>query len=169
MRFLSDEEAVTWCDQLSGRLVCTSGRPHLSMPFEKRIFRVPSSVREAFSFLQMLTSLLNSDFADGALLWIWDFEIGSEEFVQFGIDSIEILRRGLGESRPLATAPATLFASEERQQLLLLAAALLGLLWETYIVPRSGNKLLFFNEDLLYVYSHDPLHGWSSMEEWRAD
>jgi hypothetical protein len=74
----------------------------------------------------------------GALLWITYSEVGS--LAPIGWKLIEKMRQGFGENRPLQTARAHFFRSDELLDLqaFLLPCFVFG--WDAYLVPFGSNE-----------------------------
>jgi hypothetical protein len=86
----------------------------------------------------------------GALLWITFSELGS--LAPIGWKLIERMRQGFGENRPLQTARAHFFRSDELLDLkaFLLPCFVFG--WDAYLVPFGSN-------DFFVHVSHDEYWG----------
>ena len=86
----------------------------------------------------------------GALLWITYSELGS--LSQIGWKLIEKMRQGFGENRPLQTARAHFFRSDELLELkaFLLPCFVFG--WDAYLIPFDKN-------DFFVHVSHDEYWG----------
>ena len=86
----------------------------------------------------------------GAMLWITYSELGS--LAPIGWKLIERMRQGFGENRPLQTARAHFFRSDELLDLraFLLPCFVFG--WDAYLVPFGSN-------DFFVHVSHDEFWG----------
>jgi hypothetical protein len=86
----------------------------------------------------------------GALLWITYAEIGS--LAPIGWKLVEKMRQGFGENRPLQTAGAHFFRSDELLDLkaFLLPCFVFG--WDAYLIP-------FHKNDFFVHVSHDEYWG----------
>jgi hypothetical protein len=86
----------------------------------------------------------------GAVLWITYSEIGS--LAPIGWKQVERMRQGFGENRPLGTARAHFFRSDELLDLkaFLLPCFVFG--WDAYLVPLGRN-------DFFVHVSHDEYWG----------
>jgi hypothetical protein len=151
---LTTASAKDWC--LQHRFVIEERNRRFSVGFgesDSRRFRVriPASGRRSVGLAYvLLMSEVRDDREDafaGGLIWLTDWDIGSETFEQVGMALLQGLRGGELTSRNILGQSAHLFGKSE----LPLANALLTLplvfLWDAWFLPAGGNWLARISND----------------------
>lgn len=143
MELFTSEQAARWC--AARRLTFSQAIPdsfRLSLP------------NEAHRLPYLLVNLLDAKVDDndeirGAehLLWITSWDIWPHLATSIGLAHFDALRRGLGASTDLSTAPAALFAGTEIKELVCCALTPLVFGWDCLIIPSSADYFVRLDHD----------------------
>lgn len=151
MRTFTDKEAMEWCKQWPlelefdnhGLLCPPKGGHTYRVDISRMAWRDLLSTARSVAFLGCSTSQAFS----GGLVWIRRTGIAVPEMENVVVRALERFRMGYGENRPLESARAHLFRSDESSECS--AALLLVLLaeWDAYFVHPSGDWVAFIDND----------------------
>jgi hypothetical protein len=139
MRFLTNDEAKSWC-QTRGLDLDDRSRVFYST-VGSRAFSI--GIEEKPTDTVLLSDYLVPSWEDvpfeGALFWIRDYGIWGENSEQTGLAMIRQMRSGNGEQAALKEKPAHLFAPNEVYEAhsYLLLPVLFG--WDALLVPETGD------------------------------
>lgn len=105
-------------------------------------------------YFTRVISLLNLDREElfyGAVLWLTLWDIGSPQLEKIGWNIAESMRRGFGESRPIAAAPGDSFRSDEFVELnaFLLPCFVFG--WDAYLLPSGQDYFVHISHDEFWM------------------
>ena len=156
MKFITDTDCVTWCDERSyptrettdHRTRGASQRPD---GFQFVPIKIPADSGRKVWLAGVLHDLVAP--APETLLWIpvWSVFPSSEHIPLFAR-----LRGALGESRPLIEIPGHLLSAGDRDDAISLIVVALQFFWDLHLVSSTGR-------DAVYVSHHED--GWFGSQD----
>ena len=157
MRALTRSEACEWC---IAHLIALDERQLPSPEFPNipgNDFKIPGDTGRRIALLHELFRRIPTD--QEILLWFteWGVWPSSERPHMF-----ERFRDSYGEHRWLSDAPAYVFSSAEREDLISFVGFCILFLWDCHLVTATGDTWLFLSHDKIgWIYSqahvNDPL------------
>ena len=144
MQFLTEEQCRSWA---SDRKYPLGERPYSVLadgpPFACENFTIPSDAGARVAMARAIWSDLGSGQPE-ALLWVTDWSVWpSSEHMPLA----EAVRRGLGENRPLHSAPGCLVLRGEDDQALAVLVTAVLFLWDCWVLSPDGKLAAFFSHD----------------------
>lgn len=107
----------------------------------------PLRVTYAARLLSMLGTQGDEANFSGAMLWLKLWTIGSPQLEKSGWRLMERMRMGFGELRPLGTANAHWFRSDEVYDLAAFIVPCFVYGWDAYVIPSGGECFAFISHD----------------------
>jgi hypothetical protein len=154
MRSLTKSEACKWC---VAHHVFLDERQLPQPNFAEsqgHDFKIPADAGQRIALLSGLFRNIPGD--QEILLWFteWGVWPSSERAHMF-----ERFRDSYGEHRRLSDAPAYVFNSAEREDLISFTGFGILFLWDCHVLTASGDTWLFLSHDETgWVYSNRPIH-----------
>lgn len=147
MRFLTTEEAKSWCQE---RALSVSANQYLRYNHDSQhCFTVGLEIKP--SRVIALADYLIPTWEDvpfqGALLWIREWGVWGDYAERAGAMIVKQMRLAKGERAPLEERPGHLFGPDEVFEMhsYLLIPLLFG--WDAFVVPKSGDYFIFVSHD----------------------
>ena len=131
----------------------------MELRFPEKPMQVPFFTRVASSL-----NLDREELFYGAVLWLTLWDIGSPQLEKTGWRTIEKMRLGFGENRPIAMAPGHSFRSDEFVDLnaFLIPCFVFG--WDAWLIPAGNDYFVHISHDEFWVVVtrtteiHEALH-----------
>jgi hypothetical protein len=121
----------------------------IELRFPDKPMQVPYFTRVASSL--SLDHLDREELFYGAVLWLTLWEIGSPQLEKTGWRTIEKMRLGFGETRPIPMAPGHSFRSDEFVDLnaFLIPCFIFG--WDAWLIPSGNDYFVHISHDEFWV------------------
>lgn len=151
MEILAAKAARSWCETRNivvNNDVIPSERVSLTVDAFRLRVKIPrESLRSiALCYVLLMTGLMDDDEAnfEGGLIWLMDWDIGSETTERVGLSILRAVRKG---NSSFLEQPAQLFNESEFVD----ANAMLSLptlfQWDAFFIPASGATVAFISHE----------------------
>jgi hypothetical protein len=152
MTVLNDEEVREFVErnEWNSGVKIVGGSLHYDDPEANALYiQFPETPLRA-TYFAWLASMLGAEEESmfcGALLWITLFQIGSPQLEKTGWATLEMMRRGFGENRPLEAASGHWFRDGAMVELtaFILQCFIFG--WDAYVIPNRGDLFVHISHD----------------------
>lgn len=139
MKIIDYDQAAEW---LSERGFHLENEPGDKFP-EAASFAIPSDAGQKTAMARILASEICSKNCRGILLITgWGIWPSGENWALFSM-----VRKAMGEVRPISEAPGHVFESADRSELECMLDIILYFLWDAILVTESGEILCQFSHD----------------------